>query len=138
MKIKARVHNAADENHVTLSTDDRTHTLHIPTRPSGLGLGANGGELLCLALAACYCNDVYREAGLRGIRVEGVEVEAEAEFGAPGAPGTNVTYRTRITAHAGEEEIQALAHHTDTVAEIHNTLRAATPVTLSGAEAVSR
>jgi hypothetical protein len=33
----------------------------------GGGSSANGGELLCLALATCYCNDVYREAKKRGI-----------------------------------------------------------------------
>jgi dienelactone hydrolase len=42
---------------------------------SGLGSSANGGELLFLVLATCYCNDVYREAAKRGIRAESAEVQ---------------------------------------------------------------
>jgi uncharacterized OsmC-like protein len=35
---------------------------------------------LFLALASCYCNDIYREAAKRNIKVERVEVNC----GAPG------------------------------------------------------
>lgn len=97
----------------------------------------NGGELLFLALATCYCNDIYREAAQRGLAVTDVEVDVEGEFGAAGEPARNVTYRARVTARASEDEIRALLTHTDSVAEIQNTLRAATPVTLSQVEAVS-
>jgi len=58
--------------------------------------GANGGELLCLAMATCYCNDIYREAATRAIEVIGVEVEAKAEFGAEGAPASRLSYRVRL------------------------------------------
>jgi organic hydroperoxide reductase OsmC/OhrA len=48
--------------------------------------GTAPGELLCLALATCYCNDVYREASRRGLAIRGVEVGVAAEFGGRGEP----------------------------------------------------
>jgi organic hydroperoxide reductase OsmC/OhrA len=84
MLIEARVDNQLGQHTVTVSTNGAAHAIAIGPRASGLGSRANGGELLCLALATCYCNDVYREADNRGIAVTRVEVEAQASFGAPG------------------------------------------------------
>jgi uncharacterized OsmC-like protein len=90
----------------------------------------NGGELLFLALATCYCNDIYREAAKRQIAVQQVEVEVEGEFGAEGEPARRITYSARVAASASDAEIEDLLRHTDRVAEIHNTLRTATEVIL--------
>jgi uncharacterized OsmC-like protein len=100
MKIHAQVRNRYGEHHVTLATNGNVHSIVIPPKPSGFGSSANGGELLFLALATCYCNDIYREAAKRGIAVEQVEVEVEGQFAAEGAPATNVAYRARVVAHA--------------------------------------
>ena len=137
MKISAKVQNSEDQHHVTLRTNDNVHSLSIPPRPTGFGSSANGGELLFLALATCYCNDIYREAGKRGLKVEHVEVEVAGEFGAEGEPARNVSYRAKVTAQASEAQIRELMSHTDRVAEIQNTLRVETPVTLSSIEVVS-
>ena len=137
MRISARVDNREGQHQVTLNTNGRTHSLSIPPKSRGHGSSVNGGELLFLALATCYCNDLYREAAKRGISVERVRVEVEGDFGAEGEPATNVTYRAHVSARAGVEEIRALMSHTDRVAEIQNTLRTTTPVTLSAAEALS-
>jgi organic hydroperoxide reductase OsmC/OhrA len=136
MKISATVQNSQWQHQVTLRTNETVHSLTIPSRSTGFGSSANGGELLFLALATCYCNDIYREAGKRGIKVTQVEVEVEGEFGAEGEPARNVSYRAKVTAQASEAEIQALMRHTDQVAEIQNTLRGGAPVTLSAVEAV--
>jgi uncharacterized OsmC-like protein len=109
----------------------------IPPRPSGYGSSANGGELLFLALATCYCNDIYREAAKRGLNIEQVEVTVEGDFGAEGDPAKNVTYRAKVTGQASEAEIRELISHTDQVAEIHNTLRVITPVILEEIEVVT-
>ena len=132
MKISAHVENSQNQHQVTLTTNGNSHSIAIPPKSSGLGSSANGGELLFLALATCYCNDIYREAAKRNIQVEKVEVEVNGDFGAEGEGATNVTYKAKVHAKGSEAEIRALMEHTDTVAEIQNTLRAGTDVKLSG------
>jgi uncharacterized OsmC-like protein len=132
MKIIAKVENSNGQNNVTLTTNNETHTIVILPKSVGFGSSANGGELLFLALATCYCNDIYREAARRDIRVDLVEVEVQGEFGAEGEPAKNVTYNVNVRAQAMDEEIRALLMHTDSVAEIQNTLRQSTPVELRG------
>jgi uncharacterized OsmC-like protein len=76
MKFSARVQNSPDHLQVRLRVGEKEQTLIIPPRPSG-GSSISGGELLFLALATCYCNDFYREAAKRDIKVESVEVEVK-------------------------------------------------------------
>ena len=130
MKISARVENSHNQHHVTLATNDQHHTLDIPPKATGYGSSANGGELLFLALATCYGNDIYREAAAQSIEITAVAVEVSGEFGAPGEPARNVTYRATITGKADAATLEALARHTDSVAEIQNTLRAGAAVYL--------
>jgi organic hydroperoxide reductase OsmC/OhrA len=137
MKIRARVQNAQGKHDVFLQTNDNVHSINIPPKSSGLGSSANGGELLFLALATCYCNDIYREAARRGINVTSVEVAVEGDFGGEGEPARNVTYNARVSAHALESDILDLMKGTDAVVEIQNTLRIATPVTLNRIDATS-
>ncbi len=92
--------------------------------------------MLFLALATCYCNDIYREAAKRGIPVERVEVEVSGDFEREGGPASNVSYRAWVKADASREAIQDLVHHTDTVAEIQNTLCTLTLVTLGECEVI--
>jgi uncharacterized OsmC-like protein len=136
MKITAKVENSKDNHQVTLQTNDNVHSIIIPSRSTGYGSSANGGELLFLALATCYCNDIYREAAKRNIKVERVEVEVDGDFGAEGEPAKNVTYRAKVASQASEDEIRELMKFTDTVAEIQNSLRLETPVVLNDIEVV--
>ena len=137
MNVSARVTNSRGVHQVTLQTDGNAHSIDIPPKATGFGSSANGAELLFLALATCYCNDIYREAAKMDIEVRQVEVEVTGEFGGPGEAGTNIEYTARVTAAATDEQIRDLMAHTDTVAEIQNTLRAGTSVTLSHIEPVS-
>ena len=137
MRIVARVHNSQGKNEVILQTDDSAHSLAIPPKTTGFGSSANGGELLFLALATCYCNDIYREAARIGIQVVHVEVTVEGDFGGEGEAARNVTYAATVSAHAKESDIKGLMKDTDRVAEIQNTLRAGTPITLKRMEARS-
>lgn len=136
MKIVAKVENSRDNHQVTLQTNDNVHSIVIPPKSTGYGSSANGGELLFLALASCYCNDIYREAAKRNIKVERVEVEVNGDFGAEGEGAKNVTYRAKVFSNASEDEARDLMKFTDTVAEIQNTLRVANTVTLSQIEVV--
>src|SRR5687768_6428174 len=137
MKITAKVENSKDNHQVTLQTNDNVHSILISPKSTGYGSSANGGELLFLALATCYCNDLYREAAKRNIPVERVEVEVAGDFGAEGEHAKNVTYRAKVFAQASEDQIRELMKFTDTVAEIQNTLRLETPVVLSQIEVVN-
>lgn len=80
--------------------------------------------MLFLALATCYCNDLYREARKRDIELKSVRVEVTGEFGQEGEGARNIRYRAAVDSPAPREDILALVRHTDTVAEIQNTLRA--------------
>lgn len=137
MLISATIDSRFRHHQVTLDTSGKSHTVEIAPRASGLGSSANGGELLCLAMATCYCNDIYREAAKRGIEVTGVEVRASAEFGSEGAPAQRLTYRVTVRANAPEASIRELIRHTDGVAEVQNTLRLGLPVTLESISAIS-
>jgi uncharacterized OsmC-like protein len=135
-KIQARIKNYRDTYEVSLHTNDQSLILELPSKPGGFGSRASGGELLFLALATCYCNDIYREAAKLGIQVERVEVEVSGDFEREGGPASNVSYRARVKADASPEAIMDLMRHTDTVAEIQNTLRALTPVALGACEVI--
>lgn len=71
------------------------------------------------------------------IPVERVEVEVTGDFGAAGMPAENITCRAQVHAKGTEAEIRALMEHTDTVAEIQNTLRAGIPVKFTDIEVVT-
>jgi organic hydroperoxide reductase OsmC/OhrA len=135
--IQASVENERERHGVVLTTNGNAHSLSISPRASGFGSIANGGELLCLAMATCYCNDLYREAQKQAMEVIRVDVQAQAEFGDPGAPASRLSYRVTVLARAPEREIRALILYTDSVAEVQNTLRRGMPVQLESFSAVS-
>lgn len=130
MNISANIKSAYNKHEVTVQTNDAAKQLAIPVKATGYGSSANGGELLTLALATCFCNDIYREAARLNIPVNNVEVTCNADFGAEGEAGSNFTYSVHITSTAPQADIDALIAHTDKVAEIHNTLRQGVSVTL--------
>lgn len=136
--ISAQVDSSKDSHQVTLTTGRNSHSLEIAPKPGGFGSSANGGELLFLALATCYCNDIYREVEKRGISVRRVRVHAQSEYdGNPGHPVENLIYHATVEAHASEKEILELIKHTDTVPEIQNTLRKLSGCKLGETKAVS-
>ena len=130
--------NRKGENKITLTTNNRSQEIDIGSKINGYGSRVNGGEFLVLAIATCYSNNIYREAKKMHIKVNKVEVEANAESKPiPGAPAHKITYRAKVNADASEEEILALMRHTDSVAEIHNTLRASVAVEMGEIKAIS-
>jgi uncharacterized OsmC-like protein len=83
-----------------------------------------------LALATCYCNDLYREAARLGITIDSVEVSASGDFEGVGLAARNITYQARVVSSGSDTEIARLLRETDVVAEIHNTLRSGVSVKL--------
>jgi len=131
MNISAIIENRRDSHTVTLATNGRKHSLFIPPKSEGFGSSANGGELLFLALATCYCNDLYREARKRSIEIHSVRVEVTGEFGAEGEGARDLSYSASVEGSASQDDLLALMRHTDTVAEIQNTLRSSVRVNLA-------
>jgi uncharacterized OsmC-like protein len=104
--------------------------LTVPAKASGLGSAVNGGEFLMLAVATCYCNDLYREAARMGVPIEGVLVEATAEFTGVGLAARNIHYRAVVESSASVEQVERLLEETDAVAEVQNTVRSGVAVRL--------
>ena len=115
----------------------RTVTIDRTKEAGGEGLGFNGGELLLLAIGGCYSNDLYREASKKGIRVRSVSVHVSADWSGDPVRAQNVSFSVKVQADANKADILALIRQTDAVAEIPNSLRLGTPVTLGAVEAVS-
>ena len=130
MKITAHLHNRGASHDVSVTTAGQCQRVAIGAKANGSGSAVNGGELLMLALATCYCNDLYREAARLRLQLDAVEVEATADFDGIGLAAKNVEYRARIESPASADEIAHLIQHTDTVAEVHNTVRGGVPVAL--------
>ncbi|MBI1276803.1 MAG: OsmC family peroxiredoxin [Anaerolineaceae bacterium] len=127
----ARIQNAENQHQVTLTTGNHEHSIVIPPKSTGFGSSMNGGEAILLALATCYCNDIYREAKKLGIAVRNVTVDVNADQdGQDGHVMENIVYNVTVDADAPQEQIENLIKHTDTVAEIQNTLRQGAAVKL--------
>lgn len=105
MKISAAIQNTFNEIKAEVRTNDITQTLAIAPKATGYGAGVNGGELLMMALATCFCNDIYREAKKMNIVVNGVTVECTADFGKEGEAGSNIKYSVNVDSPAPADEI---------------------------------
>jgi len=137
MKYSASMHNAEGKLDVVMKVGDRANTLEISPKPKGFGSSISGGEVLFLAIATCYTNDIYREARKLEIVVDAVEVDVDGDFMGAGMSAENVKCRIKVTAQAGEEEIRKLVEHTDSIAEIPMSLRNGTAIELSEVISIS-
>lgn len=128
MNISATVRHNATRYDVEVRTGATAQALIVPGKTSGQGSAVSGGEFLVLALATCYCNDLYREARRMHIPIDGVEVQASARFSGIGLAATDIRYTANVNSPASPEAINKLLRETDAVAEVHNTLRTGVPV----------
>ena len=128
MLISAEIRNGAGSHYAAVATAGRESKVAVQAKPNGQGSALNGGELLMLALATCYCNDLYREAQRLGIPIDGCQVVAEASFDGIGMAAESITYSARVDSSAPTHDIERLLSETDRLAEVHNTLRKGCPV----------
>ena len=99
-----------------------------PTAAGGGGLGFNGGQLLYLSIAACWSNDLYREAATMDIDLDGVEITVDGDFPARGSGSTPITVDVVVRSSASEERVRELIAEVERVAEIPRAIRDATPI----------
>jgi uncharacterized OsmC-like protein len=130
LNITASVKHSAGKHEVSVATANAVQRLDIAAKTTGGGSAVSGGEFLMLALATCFCNDLYREAARLNTAIDSVEVEAQAEFEGIGLAASNIRYRAKVRSREPADKIAHLLQVTDGVAEIHNTLRAGLPVSM--------
>lgn len=100
MQISAQVHNTSERHAAVVRTEGRQTTVEIAPKADGAGSAVNGGELLMLALATCYCNDLYREPARRSIVIDAICVAARAEFSGVGLAASDINYRASVSSAA--------------------------------------
>jgi putative redox protein len=98
-----------------------------PVEAGGGGKGFNGGQLLYLAVAGCISNDLFREASRFGVDLDSVRVTVDGNFSGEPAVSSAVTYDVELS---GSGDLEGLARQVDRIAEIPNSLRQGTPVSL--------
>src|SRR3954452_5803869 len=103
MEISAKVTSTPERHDVAVRTGAASQTLPVPAKTAGRGSAVNGGEFLMLALATCYCNDFYREAERLNVPVEGILVEATADFPGVGLAASNIRYKVKVSSPAPPE-----------------------------------
>ncbi|MFL5686646.1 MAG: OsmC family protein [Chloroflexota bacterium] len=104
-----------------------------PTAAGGRGLGFNGGQLLYLSIAACWSNDLYREAATMGIELDGVEITVDGDFPSRGSGSTPISVDVVVRSAASEERVRALIAEVERVAEIPRAIRDATSIGVTAA-----
>src|SRR5262245_39829589 len=113
MEISAKVRSSTRAHEVLLRTDASSQSLSVAAKTAGRGSAVNGGEFLMLALATCYCNDLYREAERLNIPLDSVEVEASAQFPGIGLAARDIRYRAKVSSSAPPSAVSELLRQTD-------------------------
>src|SRR5581483_3646518 len=98
-----------------------------PAEAGGGGKGFNGGQLLYLAVAGCISNDLFREAPRFGVVLDSVRVTVDGDFAGDPAVSGPIAYDVELR---GTGEMETLVREVDRIAEIPNSLRQGTPVSL--------
>jgi len=101
-----------------------------PVAAGGGGLGFNGGQLLYLSIAACWSNDLYREAATMGIELDGVEITVDGDFPSRGSGSTPITVDVLVRSAATEEQVRELIAEVERVAEIPRAIQEGPPIEL--------
>ena len=128
--FEVEVRNVAGEPAAVGNAGQHTVVVDRPADGGGRGLGFNGGELLYLAIAGCVSNDLFREARREGIVLDRVRVVVRGDFEGDPAVSTDVAYDVEVTGDAPPEQLESLVAKVDEIAEIPNSLRRATSVSL--------
>lgn len=107
-----------------------------PRSGSPTGMGFGGGEMLCLAVGACFFNNLQREAASQGIRLESVEVEVSAEWDGSSPVAKRLQLLPHVTAQSSRREIDTLIRRAFEISSVANTIIHGAPVELAGQAAV--
>jgi putative redox protein len=134
MHIEVETQNIDGEVTALGSAGPFTLVVDRPAEGGGGGLGSNGGQLLYLAVAGCISNGLFRDARADGIELSRVRVKVSGDFVGEPAVSKEVHYEVEVSGDAPEEQLRALVDRVDEIAEIPNSLRQGTRVSLVGAK----
>lgn len=137
MPFEIEFRNVAGEATAIGNAGPYTLVVDRPAGDGGSGLGFNGGQLLYLAVGGCVSNDLFREAASRGIRLTNVRVIVRGDFSGAPAVSDPVAYEVELGGDASREELEELVAHVDAIAEIPNSLRRGTAVSLARVDVTS-
>jgi len=132
--LEVEFRNVAGEAAAIGSAGPYTLVVDRPADGGGRGLGFNGGQLLYLAIGGCVSNDLFREAAVRGIQLDAVRVVVRGDFSGAPAVSEPVFYDVELSGDAAPEQLRALVEHVDAIAEIPNSVRGGTEVTIDRVE----
>jgi len=130
--FEVEVRNVAGEATAVGSAGPYTLVVDRPADGGGRGLGFNGGQLLYLAIAACWSNDLYREAAARGITLHRVAVAVDGDFPGRGAASSEIRVDVQVEADADDAALRELLAEVERVAEIPATLARPTTIAIHG------
>jgi putative redox protein len=131
--IEVKTQNVDGEVTALGSAGHSTLVVDRPAEGGGGGLGFNGGQLLYLAVAGCISNDLFRDARTAGIELSQVRVKVSGDFVGEPAVSDEIRYEVEMSGDAPEEQLRALIGRVDEIAEIPNSLRQGTRVSLASA-----
>jgi uncharacterized OsmC-like protein len=134
MQFEVETQNIDSEVTALGSAGPFTLVVDRPAEGGGGGLGFNGGRLLYLAVAGCISNDLFRDARAAGIELSQVRVMVSGDFVGEPAVSEEIRYEVEVSGDAPEEQLRALIDMVDEIAEIPNSLRQGTRVSLVGAK----
>ena len=134
--FEVEVRNVAGEPAAIGNAGPYTVVMDRPAEGGGRGIGFNGGQLLYLAVAGCVSNDLFREAAIDGVDLQRVRVSVNGDFTGDPPVSTEIEYEVELSGNASEQELRDLADKVDRIAEIPNSLREGTRVTLREARVV--
>ena len=134
MRIEVETNNVNGKVSALGSAGPFTLVVDRPVEGGGAGLGFNGGQLLYLAVAGCISNDLFRDARAAGIELSSVRVKVSGDFVGEPAVSEEIRYEVEVSGDAPDEQLRALIDSVDEIAEIPNSLRQGTRVSLVGAK----
>ncbi len=130
MPFEVEFRNVAGEAAAIGSAGPYTLVADRPADGGGRGLGFNGGQLLYLAIGGCVSNDLFREAAARSINLDVVRAVVRGDFSGDPAVSEPISYDVELSGDAAPEQLRALVEHVDAIAEIPNSVRRGTEITI--------
>jgi putative redox protein len=130
MHVEVETRNLEGQVTALGTAEQFTLVVDRPAEAGGGGLGFNGGQLLYLAVAGCISNDLFREARAAGVALRRVQVKVRGDFVGDPAVSEEIQYSVELAGDATEGQLRELVARVDRIAEIPNSLRRGTRVSL--------